>query len=176
MLDGTFGYDRTGTTALKIANAKESFTEELCNRLDRVTIENEDGIGIIKRYDSEETFHFVDPPYVGSDCGHYEGTFNEQNFQDLLETLSNVKGKFMLTMFPHPSTDDKPSAKSNSFEFCRGAKEEDRRSIAKYADENGWHIHKIERTFLRLKNQPPQARRMDHHELLTPKSLTFINS
>ncbi len=121
MLDGTFGYDRTGTTALKIANAKESFTEELCNRLHKVTIENEDGIKLISRYDNEEAFHFVDPPYVGSDCGHYEGTFNEQNFEDLLATLATVKGKFMLTMFPHPS-------------------------IAKYTEEHGWKIHKVERT------------------------------
>ena len=121
MLDGTFGYDRTGTTALKISNSKENFTEELCQRLRKATIENEDGIRLIKRYDCEDAFHFVDPPYIGLDCGHYEGTFNEQNFEDLLATLATVKGKFMLTMFPHPS-------------------------IAKYAEEHGWRILKIERT------------------------------
>ena len=121
MLDGTFGYDRTGTTALKIHNAKEGFTEQLCERLKKVTIEGEDGLRVITRYDSEDTFHFVDPPYVGSDCGHYEGYFNEENFQQLLEILSKVKGKFMLTMFPHPS-------------------------IKEYAEQHGWKIHKIERT------------------------------
>ncbi len=121
MLDGTFGYDRTGTTALKIQNAKKSFTQELCDRLKGVTIGNEDDLRVITRYDSEDSFHFVDPPYVGSDCGHYEGTFNEENFQSLLEILSKVKGKFMLTMFPHPS-------------------------IKEYADRFGWKIHTIERT------------------------------
>ena len=121
MLDGTFGYDRTGTTALKILNSKANFTEELCDRLKRVTIENEDGLRVITRYDSEDAFHFVDPPYVGSDCGHYAGSFNEEDFQKLLKILSEVKGKFMLTMFPHDS-------------------------IKQYADKYGWIIHKIERT------------------------------
>lgn len=68
MIDGTFGYDRSGTTTLKLRNAKEAFTEELCSRLGRVTVECEDGIDVIRRYDCPEAFHFVDPPYVGSDC------------------------------------------------------------------------------------------------------------
>lgn len=121
MLDSTFGYDRTGTTALKLYNAKENFTEELCDRLKKVTIECEDGIQLIKRYDCEDAFHFVDPPYVGSDCGHYKGTFNEDDFSNLLDTLSKVKGKFMLTMFPH-------------------------NKILEYVDRFGWQIHKTERT------------------------------
>ncbi|MGP1393784.1 MAG: DNA adenine methylase [Candidatus Cryptobacteroides sp.] len=44
MIDGTFGYDRTGTTTQELRNAKDAFTEELCGRLDHVTIECEDGI------------------------------------------------------------------------------------------------------------------------------------
>lgn len=121
MLDGTFGYDRSGTTALKLFNAKDSFTEMLCNRLKKVTIENGDGIRVITRYDCETAFHFVDPPYVGSDCGHYAGSFNEEDFLRLLETLTQIKGKFMLTMFPHEK-------------------------IREFADRHKWKIHKIERT------------------------------
>ncbi len=121
MLDGTFGYDRTGTTSQKLRNAKDAFTEELCSRLENVTVECEDGTNLIRRYDCDRAFHFVDPPYVGSDCGHYNGTFNEEDFQHLLDTLAKVKGKFMLTMFPH-------------------------RLIEQYVRECGWHIHRIERT------------------------------
>lgn len=121
MLDGTFGYDRNGTTTLKMKNAKDAFTQELCDRLSNVTVECENGINLIRRYDCEGAFHFVDPPYVGSDCGHYNGTFNEEDFSELLETLSEVKGKFMLTMFPHPK-------------------------IEAYVQSHGWIIHRIERT------------------------------
>ena len=121
MIDGTFGYDRSGTTTLKLRNAKEAFTEELCSRLGRVTVECEDGIDVIRRYDCPEAFHFVDPPYVGSDCGHYNGTFDEEDFLRLLDTLATVKGKFMLTMFPHEKLE------------C-------------FAAERGWTIRRLDRT------------------------------
>ena len=102
-LDGSWGYDKAkNTTAKKIQNAKDAFTIMLQQRIEHTQIESTDGLRIIKSRDSESTFHFVDPPYVGTDCGHYEGTFNEQNFIELLELLSTISGKFMLTMFPHP--------------------------------------------------------------------------
>ena len=96
-------------------------TERLCQRLERVTIENRNALDVIDCYDAPDTFHFVDPPYVNSDCGHYEDTFNEQNMEQLLQLLETVKGKFMLTMFPFDMID-------------------------RYARKNGWIIHRIERT------------------------------
>lgn len=120
MLDGTFGYDRSGTTNLKLFNAKDQFTETICQRLTHVTVEAEDGKNVIQRYDCPEAFHFVDPPYVNSDCGHYIGTFNEQDLRQLLTILSGVEGKFMLTMFPH-------------------------NEIRDFVSRFGWTIHKIER-------------------------------
>lgn len=121
MLDGTFGYDFSGGMPKKLSNAKDDFTEHLCSRLENVTIESRDAIEVISCYDNPDAFHFVDPPYINSDCGHYEGSFNEQNMEDLLKLLENIKGKFMLTMFPLPM-------------------------IEKYANKNGWIIHSIERT------------------------------
>lgn len=121
MLDSTFGYSFGGEMPKKIANAKDDFTEHLCARLENVTIENRDALQVISCYDNPNAFHFVDPPYINSDCGHYEGSFNEQNMEDLLKLLETVKGKFMLTMFP--------------FDM-----------IEEYANRNNWPIHRIERT------------------------------
>lgn len=121
MMDGSFGYDFGGGMPKKLANAKEDFTEHLCARLDCVTIENRDALDVIRTYDCVDAFHFVDPPYVGSDCGHYEGSFDEQNMENLLKLLETVAGKFMLTMFPMPL-------------------------IEQYAVKNGWVIHRVERT------------------------------
>lgn len=120
-IDGSFGYDFEGSMPKMLANAKDELTEQLCARLEKVTIENRDALKVITCYDSLNTFHFVDPPYINSDCGHYEGTFNEQNMEDLLKLLEKVKGKFMLTMFPLPM-------------------------IEEYANKNSWIIHRIERT------------------------------
>lgn len=105
----------------KLRNAKDEFTEWLCSRLDNVTIENRDALDVISTYDSPDTFHFVDPPYINSDCGHYEGTFDEYCMEKLLQLLEQVKGKFMLTMFPLPM-------------------------IEEYANKNGWIIRRVERT------------------------------
>lgn len=120
-LDGTFGYDRSGRTLKKLCNAKVAFDASIRERLDRTTIENRDALEVIRLYDTPETFHFIDPPYVGSDCGHYKGSFTEQHLTQLLDLLTQIKGKFMLTMFPNDN-------------------------IERYATEHGWTIHPIERT------------------------------
>lgn len=120
MLDGAFGYDFRGGMPKKVRNAKEDFCEYLAHRLEQVTIESRHAFEVLETYDSPNTFHFVDPPYVGSDCGHYEGVFGEAELAQLLELLTQLKGKFMLTMFPHPLIDE-------------------------YATSNAWIIHRIER-------------------------------
>lgn len=121
MLDGSFGYDFGGGVPKKVTNSKDEFTRQLCARLEHVTIENRDALQVIATYDCSEAFHFVDPPYINSDCGHYEGSFNEKNMEELLQLLESIQGKFMLTMFPLGM-------------------------IAEYATKNGWVIHKVERT------------------------------
>lgn len=112
---------RSNLMTRRLTNSKDHFTEELCKRLDNATVENDDALRIIERYDTPDTFHFVDPPYVNSNCGHYEGTFNDENMRALVDLLARIKGKFMLTMFP--------------YEYIEDA-----------ANHNGWTIHRVERT------------------------------
>lgn len=126
-LDGSFGYDFEGGMPKRLNNAKDSFTEALCGRLEHVTIENRDGLRVIECYDNVDAFHFVDPPYVNTNCGHYEGLFNQQAFTLLLDLLANIKGKFMLTMFPNED-------------------------ILTYANRNNWTIHRVERNISASKN------------------------
>lgn len=144
MLDGSFGYDFGGAMPKKLRNAKDDFTEQLSMRLDRVTIESRDALDVICTYDSPETFHFVDPPYINSDCGHYEGTFGMLQMELLLSVLEGVKGSFMLTMFPLDL-------------------------IEKFSNRNGWTIHRVERTISASK----QSRRKQEEWIVcnyTPES------
>ncbi|MGE0931655.1 DNA adenine methylase [Peijinzhouia sedimentorum] len=121
-IDGSFGFDKSkGGMTTKLHNAKDAFTQELVSRLERVTIEREDALKVIKRFDTEAAFHFVDPPYINSECGHYSGMFTHTNLIALLELLSAIKGKFILTMYPHEDID-------------------------LYAQKNGWTIKRVERT------------------------------
>jgi DNA adenine methylase len=120
-LDGTWGYDKQkNSVSKKIDNAKHEFTEDLSRRLERTQIECTDALRIIKNRDTADTFHFVDPPYIGTDCGHYCG-YNLMDFLDLISLLESLQGKFMLTMFPQ---EDLKSAISK----------------------NGWKLKSVERT------------------------------
>lgn len=120
-LSSSFGFDKAKNTVVKkLFYAKEAFDLSLKERIEATTIESDDALKIIKRYDTENAFHFVDPPYINSNMGHYSGMFNEDNLKSLLELLGAVKGKFMLTMFPHDL-------------------------IKLYVDRFGWKIVEIER-------------------------------
>lgn len=100
MLDGSWGYDRAkGTTSQKIANKRESFTEELSIRMQNTQVECTDALRIISSRDSAKSFFYCDPPYYNSDCGHYDG-YSLQDFENLLQTLSQIKGKFILSSYP----------------------------------------------------------------------------
>lgn len=100
MLDGSWGYDRAkGTTSKKIHNKREAFTEELAIRLQTVQIESTDALRIITSRDKPDAFFYCDPPYFNSDCGHYDG-YSEQDFTNLLDSLSRIEGKFLLSSYP----------------------------------------------------------------------------
>lgn len=73
----------------KIRNAYE--------RLKETIIEHDDYKAIIKRYDRDYTLFFLDPPYEGLDKRTYNGE-NYFNYDELLEQLRNIKGKFILTL------------------------------------------------------------------------------
>jgi len=73
---------------------------EIVQRLLRVQIENDDAINVIKRYDSEETLFYCDPPYPhesrGDNCAYgYEMT--DEEHKELARVLHNLKGKVALS-------------------------------------------------------------------------------
>lgn len=72
-----WGYDSKGQTSRKIANKRNSFTEEIAIRLQNVQIECYDALKIIKSRDSASTFFYCDPPYPDTDQGHYDGYSTE---------------------------------------------------------------------------------------------------
>lgn len=81
-------------------NKITSFTDSYSERLKGVQIENNYAIEIISHHDTDSTFHYVDPPYIGADQGHYGG-YEQMHFNELLEVLSSIKGKFLLSSYPN---------------------------------------------------------------------------
>lgn len=111
--DAGWGYDRAGATSKKIANKRLVFTEALSERLGTAEIECYDALKIITARDTEDTLFYLDPPYPGTDQGHYDG-YSAADFRALLEVLQGIKGKFLLSSFRH-------------------------KYLAEYTRENGWH-------------------------------------
>jgi len=100
MLDGSFGYDKIrGTTSQKITNKRDSFTLDLSIRMQNVQVECTDALRVINSRDHVDAFHYCDPPYFNSDCGHYDG-YSRDDFENLLKTLSRVEGKFLMSSYP----------------------------------------------------------------------------
>ena len=100
-IDDAWGYEKTGnSTTTKIQNKRQSFTEDYAIRLQNVQIENTDALRIINSRDYEQAFHYCDPPYYNSDCGHYDG-YSVDDYLALLTCLSQVSGKFLLSSYPN---------------------------------------------------------------------------
>jgi len=114
-------------------NKKKQFTEHLSKRLENAFIDNRDAIVVLKGRNKENAFHYIDPPYLNADQGHYKG-YTEEDFEKLLIFLQNdCTGKFLLSNYPSDILKD-------------------------YASQNKWNISEFRhpskhRSFLKTKNE-----------------------
>ena len=102
-----------------MANYRAQFTEKVKERLERVQIYCRDAIDVILEKDSEESFFYLDPPYIGCEQKHYKG-YGKKDFQQLLEVLKDIKGKFILSHFNN-------------------------KMLANYIESNGWNVKTVSR-------------------------------
>lgn len=82
---------------------------EFTERLRAVVIERRDGLDVMREYDSSETLHYVDPPYVGSTLRHrarYNHSLTDEQHVALIQTLRDLKGMVALSAYPSPLYDD----------------------------------------------------------------------
>lgn len=84
-------------TGRQCSNRRNGF-KEYAGRLDTVQISCRDALEVIKYRDREDTFFYLDPPYPGTDQGHYKG-YTENDLEKLLKILESVHGKFMLSNY-----------------------------------------------------------------------------
>ena len=121
ILDNSWGFDKIrNTTSKKIYNKVLNFNEDLAIRLQNVQIECADALYIIKSRDFDKAFFYCDPPYYNSNMGHYRG-YSLHDFEMLLTTLTEVKGKFLLSSYPSDM-------------------------LTKFTKENKWHSVSVEQT------------------------------
>lgn len=100
ILDSTWSAGVKDATAEKKFHSKKcSFTKEYAKRLEHVQIECRNALEVIVTRDSARAFFYLDPPYFNSDMGHYDG-YTEEAFRHLLNLLSKIEGKFLLSSYP----------------------------------------------------------------------------
>lgn len=72
--------------------------KDIRKRLDGVLIENLDFQECIEKYDTPETFFYLDPPYfVADDSKYYQFVFKEADHLRLKSLCQSMKGKFILS-------------------------------------------------------------------------------
>jgi len=79
--------------------------DAICQRLLRVQIENRPATDIIKLYDSVRTLFYCDPPYVHEtrgDSSAYTHEMNDEQHEELADTLNSVKGKVAFSNYDCP--------------------------------------------------------------------------
>lgn len=72
-------------------------------RLEKVFIGCEDALKFIKRWDSPQTLHYVDPPYPNASQGHYKG-YTLDDYQALCDALDNCQGSYVLSNYAQKIT------------------------------------------------------------------------
>lgn len=102
-MEGGYSFTKTSNKTVKAFHRKkERINEALIQRLQNVDIEYREALDVIHSRDTENSFFYVDPPYVADspvNQGHYAG-FTQDNYEELLETLNQIKGKFLLSNYP----------------------------------------------------------------------------
>jgi DNA adenine methylase len=93
----SFGVSRKGGGGSVSRKGVEEALRAFNSRMDRVAVENLSYERCMKLYDAKETFFFIDPPYLNSDPGTYEG-WNEEQVTQLREVIMDLKGQWLLTI------------------------------------------------------------------------------
>ena len=97
------------------SSPSKSRANEIKNRLDRfeivtermrgVIVEHADFERVLLKYDSENTFHFIDPPYMHatrSGGGSYAHEMSDADHERLIQCVRSLTGTVMLCGYSHP--------------------------------------------------------------------------
>ncbi len=82
---------------------------EVHARLKRVLIRNQPAIDIIRKEDGPRTLFYLDPPYLHETrvaTGEYEHEMSDQQHLELLRSLTEIEGRFLLSGYHSKVYDD----------------------------------------------------------------------
>jgi DNA adenine methylase len=80
--------------------------EDIAGRLRNVCVENLPYDECIKRYDSENTLFYCDPPYLNAEHYYGKDSFSQDDHRALAEILHGIKGKAMVSHYQNSLYDE----------------------------------------------------------------------
>ena len=84
------------------------FLPEIAQRLLRVQIENAPAVDVVRRYDTDDTVFYVDPPYVHEtrgDANAYAFEMDDRAHEELAGVLNGARGHVVLSGYRNPLYD-----------------------------------------------------------------------
>jgi DNA adenine methylase len=93
----SFGYAPSAPPRFNLMRIEEDLSAAHL-RLSRVYIENLPYGEILKRYDRPYSLFYLDPPYYDSEDDYGKGLFSKNDFIVISELLTNIAGKFILSI------------------------------------------------------------------------------
>ena len=93
--DQGFAYSKKSRNHVITKLNKGLLLKAYAERLQNCHIFNEDYKKIIQKFDSKDTFFYIDPPYENTQ----QYTCNEINYEELPKIIKNIKGKWMLSNY-----------------------------------------------------------------------------
>jgi len=76
--------------------------DDIHKRLESAVIEHLSYDECVRRYDTPQTFFYLDPPYWGHEKDYGAGIFTPEDFSSLKEILGGIQGKFLLSINDTP--------------------------------------------------------------------------
>ena len=86
-----------GDTEFEVFKLKWKAYEPHLNKISEIL--NVDYKEVINKYDSPETFFYLDPPYMGREKYYINHDFDENSHYELSSILNNIKGRFALSYY-----------------------------------------------------------------------------
>lgn len=86
-----------GDTEFEVFKLKWKAYEPHLNKIFEIL--NSDYKEVISKYDSPETFFYLDPPYMGREKYYINHDFDENSHYELSHILNNIKGRFALSYY-----------------------------------------------------------------------------
>lgn len=84
---------------------KKLSTPKITDRLQQLTIENLNATDVIRKYDTPDTFFYIDPPYYEKEH-YYTQAFGKHEHEQLAQCLNRIQGKFALSYYHFDELDE----------------------------------------------------------------------